>query len=137
MVTIYKCMYDVVKKLKDEDISIEKIRFLFDGSSIIKDTPLLKKVIKDLANERINEFIKKVMKKQFSEFITDTMGIWDDMVTGEIRKVYKTELYGSAAGMFEYPFNVTYFFKQEGPEGIEYTFLDDDANKVYSACKPA
>ena len=136
MGTIYKCMYDVVEKLKGEDISIEKIRFLFDGPSIIKDTPLLKKVIKDLANERINLFIEKIMKKQFDKFIDDTMSIWDDMVTGEIRKLYKTEIHGATADMFEYPFNITYFFKQEGPEGPEYTFLDDDANKVYSDYRP-
>lgn len=129
MCTIYKNMYDVVEKLKDEDIQIEKIRLLFN------DRSLLKKAIKDLADERINSFIKKVMRKQFDSFINDTMGVWNDMDFGEIRKLDKTAIYGTAAGMFGYPFNVTYFFKQQVPEGIECTFLDDEANKIYSDCR--
>lgn len=130
MGTIYKCMYDIIEKVKDEDIPIEKIRLLFN------DRSLLKKAIKDLADERIKSFIEKVMKKQFDAFIADTMGIWNDMTFGEIRKLDKTAIYGTAAGMFGYPFNVAYFFKQQGPEGPEYTFLDDDANKVYSDYRP-
>lgn len=138
MGTIYKCMYDVVEELKDEDIPIEKLKLLFNDRSLstVVCFTTLKKVIKDLADERVKEFIKKVMKKKFDAFITDTMGIWNDMTFGEIRKLDKTAIYGSAAGMLEYPFNITYFFKQEGPEGPEYTFLDDDANKVYSDYRP-
>lgn len=126
MCSIYKCMYDSIEELKDEDISIENLRVLFDAPN------LLKKAIKDLVEERIKLFIKEIMRKQFSKFIENTMNIWNDMDYGEIRKLDKTKIQGTAAGMFEYPFNITYFFKQQGPEGPEYTFLDDDANKVYS-----
>lgn len=136
MYTIYKDMYDIIEELKDEDISIEKIRFLFDEPYILKNTSLLKKAVRDLADERIKSFIEKVMKKQFDSFIDDTMGIWNDMVVGEIRKLDKTTIQGTAAGMFEHPFNIVYFFKQQGPEGPEYTFLDDDANKIYSDYRP-
>lgn len=130
MGTIYKCMYDIIEKSKDEDIPIEKLKLLFD------DPPLLKKAIKELADERIRSFIKKVMRSQFDSFIEDTMGIWNNMAVGEVRKLDKTAIYGTAAGMFEPPFNVAYFFKQQGPEGPEYTFLDDDVNKVYSDYRP-
>ena len=138
MCTIYKCMYDIVEELKDEDIPSEKLKLLFNDRSLstVVCFTTLKKAIKDLADERIKEFIKKVMKKQFDAFIADTMGIWNDMTFGEIRKLDKTAIYGTAAGMFGYPFNVAYFFKQQGPEGPEYTFLDDDANKVYSDYRP-
>lgn len=142
MYSIYECMNSVIKELKTDGIPPEKLEFLSEDFSTIYSSEnslkekAMKELVDDLVNEKIKLFIKKVMKRQFDKFIDTTMDIWDNMATGEILKLDKTIIHGTAAGMFGYPFNITYFFKQEGPEGPQYTFLDDDANKIYSDYRP-
>lgn len=134
MYPIYKCMNNIIEKLEIDGIPLEKLELLFEGDPLREKA--IKELVIDLVNEKIELFIKKVMKEQFNKFIDITMDIWDNMVIGEILKLDKTAIHGIATGMFEYPFNITYFFKQEGPEGPEYTFLDNDANKIYSDYRP-
>ena len=125
-------IYDSINNEKDKSYSIsqEKIKLLSEGGLTGNE---VKELINSLVNRKIELFMKRIMKEQFDKFVGATMGIWDSMTVGEMRKLDKTTIHGVAAKMFEYPFNIAYFFKQEGTgEGPTYVFLNKEADKVYS-----
>ena len=135
MYSIYGCMRDALEEVKVDSGKVKELMQQIGEGNSLDTNNLLNEVANELVSQKVALFTEKVMKAHFEKFIDSTMDIWNNMTMGQILKVDKETIHDSLLNMFEYPFNIVYFFKQQGPEGTEYTFLDNDANKVYSDYK--
>lgn len=82
--------------------------------------------------QKIHEIVEKRLKK----FAEDNHGIFENMVYGQILKVYKDTVVNGYCichlDMFNAPYNVKYFGKLETAKGDLYIFLNGKMDKIYA-----
>ena len=82
------------------------------------------------------QIIHKIINKKFEDFSKYNEGIFDVMDYGQIIPVNKDTVFRRhrmhPLDMFNSPFNIAYFGKQDGGEGDFHIFFDKNMDKLYS-----
>lgn len=139
MISIYNKIEKAIKDGDDytitdkdlEPLMLENLNFIYIN--------LIKKCINNITNKRINVIMTKIINEQFLVFINNNESIWNEIKMGQIIKIDEeltSLLHFTTISMLEYPFNVVYLGKQEGPEGPIYTFFNKDMDKVHEEYIP-
>ena len=139
MNSIYGDIDKSITNWDDYQVTYKDLEPLLEGTTTEASARTCVNII---IHKRLKLFMERIMTEQFRIFINDTKDIWDNMNTGQILQVnHDTVVNGhsihyNSISMFEYPYYVCYFGKQEGIEGPIYVFFNKTMDKVYEEYFP-